>query len=89
MHDPDDGGGGGGATVSQTGKIFTPPELSALILQTMSYLRRFGGPSASSLGAWEPLDSERLYRRRLRQVSGINGAGVEVMLRPRHQVIAL
>jgi len=37
----------------------------------------------------EPLGSERLYRRRLREVLGINGAGVEVMLRLRHQVIAL
>jgi hypothetical protein len=36
-----------------------------------------------------PLESERLYRLRLREVLGIDGAGVEVMLRLRHQVIAL
>ena len=35
MHDPDDGGGGGGATISQTGKTYTPPEISALILQKL------------------------------------------------------
>jgi hypothetical protein len=34
-------------------------------------------------------DSERLYRQRLRQVLGINAAGVEVVLRLRNQVIAL
>ena len=42
-----------------------------------------------SRSAWNPSESERLYRRRLRQVLGINAAGVEVMLRLRNQVIAL
>jgi hypothetical protein len=42
-----------------------------------------------SPGAWNPLESERLYRRRLREVLGINGAGVKVILRLCHQVIAL
>ena len=42
-----------------------------------------------SRSAWNPSKSERLYRRRLRRVLGINGAGVEVMLRLRNQVIAL
>jgi hypothetical protein len=42
-----------------------------------------------SPGAWNPMESGRLYRRRLREVLGINGAGVEVMLRLCHQVIAL
>jgi hypothetical protein len=39
--------------------------------------------------AWNPCESERLYRRRLREVLGINAAGVEVMLHLRNQVIAL
>ena len=34
-------------------------------------------------------ESERLYRRRLREVLGINAAGVEVIIRLRDQVIAL
>ena len=42
-----------------------------------------------SPGAWNPFESERLYRRRLGEVLGINGAGVGVMLCLRHQVIAL
>ena len=45
---------------------------------------RWLSPSASN-----PFESERLYRRRLREVLGINAAGVEVMLRLRNQVIAL
>ena len=42
-----------------------------------------------SRSAWNPSESERLYRRRLREVLGINAAGVEVILRLRNQVIAL
>jgi hypothetical protein len=42
-----------------------------------------------SRSARHPSESERLYRRRLREVLGINAAGVEVMLRLRSQVIAL
>ena len=42
-----------------------------------------------SRSAWNPLDAERLYRRRLQEVLGINAAGVEVMQRLRNQVIAL
>jgi hypothetical protein len=42
-----------------------------------------------SRSAWNPSDSERLYRRQLREVLGINAAGVEVMQRLRNQVIAL
>ena len=42
-----------------------------------------------SSDAWNPLESERLYRRRLGEVLGITSAGVEVMLRLCHQVIAL
>lgn len=36
-----------------------------------------------------PSDSERASRQRLREVLGINAAGVEVILHLRHQVIAL
>jgi uncharacterized protein HemX len=39
--------------------------------------------------AWNPSDTERLYRRRLREVLGINAAGVEVMQHLRQQVVAL
>src|SRR5262245_41445342 len=39
--------------------------------------------------AWSPADSARLYRRRLREVLGINAAGVEVILRLRRQLIVL
>jgi hypothetical protein len=42
-----------------------------------------------SRNTWNPSDAERLYRRRLREVLGINAAGVEVMQRLRNQVIAL
>ena len=42
-----------------------------------------------SRSAWNPSESERLYRRRLREVLGTNAAGVEVILRLRNQVIAL
>jgi hypothetical protein len=43
----------------------------------------------SSRSAGNPSESERLYQRRLREVLGINAAGVEVILRLRNQVIAL
>jgi hypothetical protein len=42
-----------------------------------------------SRSAWSPSESERLYRRRLREVLGINAAGVEVILRLRSQLIVL
>ena len=42
-----------------------------------------------SRSLWNPSESERLYRRRLREVLGVNAAGVEVILRLRDQVIAL
>src|SRR5262245_2747111 len=42
-----------------------------------------------SPGAHNPHDAERLYRRRLRDVLGINPAGVEVILRLRERMIAL
>jgi hypothetical protein len=42
-----------------------------------------------SRSAWDPSESERLHRRRLQEVLGINAAGVEVILRLRNQVIAL
>ncbi|MDQ3829460.1 MAG: hypothetical protein M3361_09195 [Candidatus Tectomicrobia bacterium] len=42
-----------------------------------------------SRSAWNPFESERHYRRQLREVLGLNAAGVEVMLRLRSQVIAL
>jgi hypothetical protein len=43
-----------------------------------------GAPSA-----WQSSESERLCRGRLREVLGINAAGVEVIMRLRNQVIAL
>ena len=39
--------------------------------------------------AWNPTESERLDRRRMREVLGINAAGIEVVLRLRRQMIAL
>lgn len=36
-----------------------------------------------------PPDAERTARRRLRQLLGVNAAGVEVIVHLRHQVIAL
>ena len=42
-----------------------------------------------SRSAWNPSESDRRYRRRLREVLGINTAGIEVILRLRNQVIAL
>ena len=42
-----------------------------------------------SRSAWDPSASEQSSRRRLREVLGINAAGVEVILRLRNQVIAL
>jgi hypothetical protein len=49
------------------------------------------GPSERpvSRSGWNPSESERLYRRRLREVLGTNTAGVEVILHLRNQVIAL
>ena len=43
----------------------------------------------SSRKRLEPLRIRTLYRRRLREVLGINAAGVEVILRLRNQMIAL
>jgi hypothetical protein len=45
--------------------------------------------SRVSRSAWNPSEAERLYRRRLREVLGLNAAGIEVMQRLRNQVIAL
>jgi hypothetical protein len=39
--------------------------------------------------AWNPFESERSDYRRLREVLGINSAGIEVILRLRNQVMAL
>jgi hypothetical protein len=39
--------------------------------------------------AWSPTESERSERRRMREVLGINAAGIDVILRLRHQMIAL
>ena len=39
--------------------------------------------------AGRPSNSERASRQRLREVLGVNAAGVEVILHLRHQVIAL
>jgi hypothetical protein len=39
--------------------------------------------------SWNPSEAERLYRRHMQEVLGVNAAGVEVILRLRHQVIAL
>ena len=47
-------------------------------------------PERQDLGkAWNPTESERSDRRRMREVLGINAAGIEVVLRLRHQMIAL
>ena len=47
-------------------------------------------PEAQDLWkASNPTESERSDRRRMREVLGINAAGVEVILRLRHQMIAL
>jgi hypothetical protein len=42
-----------------------------------------------SRSAWNPSESERLYRRRMREVLGINAAGIEVILRLRRQMMTL
>jgi hypothetical protein len=39
--------------------------------------------------AWNPFESERSEYRRMREVLGINTAGIEVVLRLRKQVMAL
>ena len=39
--------------------------------------------------AWNPSDSERLYRRHMQEVLGVNAAGVDIILRLRNQVMAL
>ena len=47
-------------------------------------------PERQDLGnAWNPTESERSDRRRMREVLGINAAGIEVILRLRRQVMAL
>jgi hypothetical protein len=47
-------------------------------------------PEHQDLGkALNPDESERSDRRRMREVLGINAAGIEVVLRLRHQMIAL
>jgi hypothetical protein len=47
-------------------------------------------PERQDLGnSWNPSESERSDRRRMREVLGINGAGIEVILRLRSQVITL
>jgi hypothetical protein len=38
---------------------------------------------------WNPFESERSEYRRMREVLGINTAGIEVLLRLRNQVMAL
>ena len=42
-----------------------------------------------SRNVWNPTESERSERRRMREILGINTAGIEVILRLRNQVIAL
>jgi hypothetical protein len=42
-----------------------------------------------SENAWKPSESERLYRRHMQEVLGVNAAGVDMILRLRNQVIAL
>jgi hypothetical protein len=42
-----------------------------------------------SENAWDPSESERLYRRHIQEVLGVNAAGVDMILRLRNQVIAL
>jgi hypothetical protein len=39
--------------------------------------------------AWNPSESERLYRRHMQEVLGVNAAGVNIILRLRNQVLAL
>jgi hypothetical protein len=47
-------------------------------------------PEGQDLGkVWNPTESERANRRRMREVLGINGAGIEVILRLRSQVMTL
>jgi hypothetical protein len=47
-------------------------------------------PEGQNLGnVWNPTESERSERRRMREVLGINGAGIEVILRLRSQVTTL
>ena len=46
------------------------------------------GPERSQ-STCAPSEFERLYQRRLREVLGLNAAGVEVLLHLRNQVIAL
>jgi hypothetical protein len=43
----------------------------------------------SAGSTWNPFESERSEYRRMREVLGINAAGIEVILRLRHQVMAL
>jgi hypothetical protein len=42
-----------------------------------------------SENAWNSSESERLYRRHMQEVLGVNAAGVDMILRLRNQVIAL
>jgi hypothetical protein len=42
-----------------------------------------------SRNVWNPTESEHSERRRMREVLGINGAGIEVILRLRSQVVTL
>jgi len=47
-------------------------------------------PERQDVGnAWNPSESDRSDRRRMRELLGINTAGIEVILRLRNQVIAL
>jgi hypothetical protein len=47
-------------------------------------------PKPQDLGkTWNPAESGRSDRRRMREVLGINAAGIDVILRLRHQMIAL
>ena len=47
-------------------------------------------PEPQNLGkVWNHTESECSDRRRMREVLGINAAGIEVILRLRHQMIAL
>jgi hypothetical protein len=49
-----------------------------------------GQPEGQDLeNAWSPFESDRSARRRMREVLGINAAGIDVILRLRHQVVAL
>jgi hypothetical protein len=39
--------------------------------------------------AWNPSEAERLYRRHMQEVLGVNAAGIDIILRLRNQVSAL